>query len=55
MTSTEYREEPEDEQAKTLAYENELVRRFNAGLPLTVWDKRDAKRIIRERAAAKPV
>ena len=39
----------EQEDAKTAAYEAELVRRFEAGLPLSAWDKADARRILRVR------
>lgn len=37
------------EAERTSAYEAELLRRFEAGLPLTRADKREAKRISAER------
>lgn len=41
--------EPEwpSEAERTRRYEDELVRRFLAGLPLTNSDKRDARKILR--------
>lgn len=33
------------------AYEQMLVDRYQQGLPMTKWDKRDARRILRQRAA----
>lgn len=34
---------------RTAAYEAELIRRYEAGLPLTSSDKREARRLIKER------
>lgn len=40
---------PEQERAKMIDYENELVSRYLSNLPLSKWDKKDARKIIRER------
>lgn len=39
----------EQEEAKTAAYEAELLRRYLCGEPLSAWDKADARRILRVR------
>lgn len=40
---------PEEAAASQRAYEDELIRRYVEKLPLTETDKRDARRLIRER------
>lgn len=37
------------EAERTAAYEAELIRRYEAGLPLTKSDQREARRLIAER------
>lgn len=43
---------PEEQAQIQRAYEDELVRRYEQKLPLTKLDKRDARRIIRQRKEA---
>lgn len=45
------REVPIDQVAAQRAYDDELVRRFEQGLPLTAADKKAARRLIRLLAA----
>lgn len=42
---------PEEEAAKTATYEQMLVERFDKRLPMSNWDKRDARRIKAQRRA----
>lgn len=44
---------PEEEFAKTRAYEDALLARYVGGLPLTRLDRRDARRIAKVRFGVK--